>query len=980
MRNTKQVRLLILGGVVLLTGLLGTAPAATLANRYSFDDPNGQTTATDSVGGQHGTLMNGAYFDGAGSVYLNTTVPSSDPTGDYIALPANIMTGYTAITIETWYTPVHNPAAYADWNRIWDFGNSQDNSGASTSYFFLRSGNETYGLRGDITIMQPARNSQGLDGPTVPNYTQSHVVWTSDGETGIARIYVNGMLVASTTGFTNTPAMVGPTTNNWIGRSQWGADPYLNASFTEFRIYNGALTPLEVAGSYTAGPATPSTDYGQITAIDLQLPTSLLKGASANAQVMASASKLGFQVGVTGEPGLTFASSNPGVLSVDASGRVTAVALGSATITATFVHGGRTNTDSQLVSVLNLPPRLLHRWSFNDTGSPIAVDSVAGADGNLEMLAEQRDGQAVLSGQALSYVTLPPDLINTNTMTRNAITFETWASFGANNNWVNLFMFGNSVGGAGGNHVWFSPHSGGGDHRFIISHTQPGWSGGGEQGVYIPGFLDNRTNVHLVCLVDFGRDMAAVYTNGVLAGLNTAMTRELSAIINNFSYLGRSSYDADPYLNGSIDEFRIYDGALSAQQIVAGYLAGPDSTNNAPGNFIGLALQMPTTLTAEWQARGRVLGNWQNAPNVDLMGDVDLVLASSDTNVLRVSAAGLLTAVAPGTATITASYQGNVATQQITVVAPTATLVHRYSFNETVGDVVTDLVGGAHGHIMIGTNTVALTNAAWTGAGELVLNTNTTLGVFDTYVDLPDGIISRLTNNATFEAWVTVLSGDDWARIFDFGSLPGGDAASGVIAEPGIFFARAPRFDWVVGNGVAGNLVAGSLTTGAKAHLVVLYNDLEDMAKIFINGAQVGVTAPGAVRLNLGAINDTNVWLGRSLYSAPITPTWYDPYLRAAYDEFRIYSGLLTASQIAANYAIGPNPPETRPTLSVVRDAANVKLVWPTSAAGFAPYAAGSLDVGAPWTPVGGTPTVVGDLYQLAVPIGEQPRFFRLQK
>ena len=73
-----------------------------------------------------------------------------------------------------------------------------------------------------------------------------------------------------------------------------------------------------------------------------------------------------------------------------------------------------------------------------------------------------------------------------------------------------------------------------------------------------------------------------------------------------------------------------------------------------------------------------------------------------------------------------------------------------------------------------------------------MLNNNTGLGAADTYVDLPDGIISVLTN-ASFEFWVTTYNSEYWARIFDFGSLPGPPA------PPGIFFGRGGRLDWVSG-------------------------------------------------------------------------------------------------------------------------------------------------------------------------------------
>ncbi|MCS7089785.1 MAG: LamG-like jellyroll fold domain-containing protein [Verrucomicrobiota bacterium] len=967
-KNRPFVHVLVWVGTAWL-GVQSTLLAATLKNRWSFNEPNGQTVAVDSVGGRNATLMNNASFDGAGSVWLNSTFGSSDPSGDYVALPSNILTGYTAITIEVWYTPY----VTALWSRIWDLGNSLNNSGGSTSYFFMRSGDASSGVLGDITIMVPARNTQQVPGPVIPTGSETHLVWTSDGNTGIARIYVNGQLVGETLGFTNTPAMIGPTTNNWLGRSQYGADPYLNASYNEFRIWDGALTALEVAGSYIAGPNTVSTSYGTITAVQLQLPSTMLRATAVDARVFATASAVPFPVDVTGMPGLSYRSSNTNVLSVDATGRVRAVGLGTATITVIFDHGAVQRSAQRDITVLNLEPRLIHRYSFNEPGSYVATDSVGGAHGTIQPAAEQRDGQVWLYGTALSYVDLPANLINASTITRNAITFETWASFGANANWARLFDFGNTVGSDGGNYVFFCPRSGSGDTRFIISNTQPGWSGGGEQGVFIPGILDNRTNVHIVAVLDFGRDLAAVYTNGRLAGLNTAMTREVSAISNNFSYLGRSLYGADPYLNGSIDEFRIWDGALSAQQIVAGFRAGPNNTNNAPGQFLGIDIEAPAQLTAEWQVRIRVIGNWQNATNVDLLVDPDMILTSDNTNVLTVGSNGLLTGVAPGVATLRARYQGLEATKQVAVVAPTATLVHRWTFNETQGHRVADVVGGAHGYITIGTNTLGVTNAYWTGQGELVINTNTALGATDTYIDLPDGIISRLTNNATFEVWLTIYNTDYWSRVFDFGSLPGGPTW---LAEPNLFFARGSRLDWVAG-GIAG----AALPTGSKVHLVVLYNEREKMAKYFVNGQLSQSSQPGAATLALSQINDTNNWLGRSLYSEPMPTPWRDPYLRAAYDEFRIYSGLLGSAQIAANYAIGPNPPAERPALSARIQGNQLILSWPVSASGFSLRASTSLGASANWTPVSGTLTVVGDRYQLAVPLADAPqRYFRLQQ
>ncbi len=67
-----------------------------------------------------------------------------------------------------------------------------------------------------------------------------------------------------------------------------------------------------------------------------------------------------------------------------------------------------------------------------------------------------------------------------------------------------------------------------------------------------------------------GSTGAVLYLDGVQVGANAAVTlrpADLGNTLNN--YIGRSQFSADPYLDGDIDEFRVYDRALSAAEIQA---------------------------------------------------------------------------------------------------------------------------------------------------------------------------------------------------------------------------------------------------------------------------------------------------------------------------------------------------------------------------------------------------------------------------
>ena len=65
-------------------------------------------------------------------------------------------------------------------------------------------------------------------------------------------LYVNGAEVARNTALTLSPANLGATTQNWVGRSQY-ADPYLDGAVDSFRLYSRALTAAEIADLASTG-------------------------------------------------------------------------------------------------------------------------------------------------------------------------------------------------------------------------------------------------------------------------------------------------------------------------------------------------------------------------------------------------------------------------------------------------------------------------------------------------------------------------------------------------------------------------------------------------------------------------------------------------------------------------------------------------------------------------------------------------------
>jgi hypothetical protein len=155
--------------------------------------------------------------------------------GDYVQLPAGLVSGLSDFTVSAWV----NPAANSAWSRVFDFGTG------TGDYMFLTLSAGGGPLRFAITTSGNG-NEQQLTAPaTLPLNTWSHVAVTLSGTTGT--LYINGTPVAANANMTLHPSDLGVTSQDWIGRSQFPADPPLNATVDDFQIYDHALTAAEVA-------------------------------------------------------------------------------------------------------------------------------------------------------------------------------------------------------------------------------------------------------------------------------------------------------------------------------------------------------------------------------------------------------------------------------------------------------------------------------------------------------------------------------------------------------------------------------------------------------------------------------------------------------------------------------------------------------------------------------------------------------------
>lgn len=243
-----------------------------LVHRYSF---NGD--ASDSVGSADGqvidagTITNAVFSGGVLDLSANTGEASNAITEDaYVNLPNGIVSAAAsngmngAVAFEWWYSV----AAEHTWQRVGDFGNSNNgedtsNSGSQTDYLSIVAtsgrGNAVDITNHTTTGFEPV---VGLGGAATFN-TPVHVMavfnhnnflsFTPQGGNGTMSLYVDGALIGNGPIHPDIDIRTFEDVNNWLGRSQW-ADPLFDGSYDEFRIYDTAPSDDYVANSFAAGP------------------------------------------------------------------------------------------------------------------------------------------------------------------------------------------------------------------------------------------------------------------------------------------------------------------------------------------------------------------------------------------------------------------------------------------------------------------------------------------------------------------------------------------------------------------------------------------------------------------------------------------------------------------------------------------------------------------------------------------------------
>jgi uncharacterized protein YjdB len=710
-----------------------------LQHEWSFNESGG-ATAADSVGGANVTLR-GTTSLGGGVL----TLPGGG--GNYATFPNGILASDNSVTIETWLTD----NAGQTWSRAWSFGGSVTVAGdfIQNNYIDLipKSGPGAMWTEIKAGIPQLTTYDTANGGnQALPVGQETYVTVTYNAVNQTCTMFSNGVVAGVLTGINITPASLGNALNNFIGLDQWN-DSVFKGTFDEMRIWDGAVPPAYELVAAAAGPGVVVTNLTPQT-LAVTAGASLLGSQTEQATVTGNF----FQAsGVTLTTVATnWTSSNPGVLTVNASGLITGVSGGSATVSATVngvtgtsasitiastqptptntlnnvtavvgekvvlsvgAYGGslvyawsfntapitgatnaaliltniqlsQSGTYSLLISnsvgstnlsalVTVVPPILRNEWSFNESGGTTAVDSISAS--NITLLGNCSLGGGVLTlpGGAGNYSQFPNGILSTYS---NSITIETWLTDDGGLTWARPWSFGGGTSGTNNNFT---------EANYIDLIPTAGNANGINGGMWAEFNHNGNTDAHAATPLPTGAEeyvtvtyqawdqSARLYLNGVQVAVATNITftpSDLGFTYNNF--LGLDQWN-DPIFHGTFDELRIWDGAVTPLYELVSAAAGPGVViTNTTVQSVSVTVNPSQVLGQVQQATAAA--NFIQISGIPIQATNWI---SSNPGVATVDSNGVVTAIAHGMATISATYNGVMGSSSTITVAASAPVI-----------------------------------------------------------------------------------------------------------------------------------------------------------------------------------------------------------------------------------------------------------------------------------------------------------------
>ncbi|MCH5211134.1 MAG: S-layer homology domain-containing protein [Oscillospiraceae bacterium] len=174
-------------------------------------------------------------------------------------------------------------------------------------------------------------------------------------------------------------------------------------------------------------------------------------------------------------------------------------------------------------------------------------------------------GKALLLDGVDGFAQLPSGIMS------DSMTITAWVKMSAFRTWGRVFDLGTDS----NNNFFLSPYSGG---TARIEMKSP-------SGVDTMDTVQETERDWVHYAVTYNKGTLSYYRNGLLIGSKANLSIKPTDIKDELNYIGKSHYDGDAYLSAAIDDFRIYDKALTAQEIGAVFAEGKISPAVLLGSY-----------------------------------------------------------------------------------------------------------------------------------------------------------------------------------------------------------------------------------------------------------------------------------------------------------------------------------------------------------------------------------------------------------
>jgi autotransporter-associated beta strand protein len=287
-------------------------------------------------------------------------------------------------------------------------------------------------------------------------------------------------------------------------------------------------------------------------------------------------------------------------------------------------------------------------WKFNEIAGTKAIDAWGANHGILAATAARDTGYTYrslkLNGTANSYAYMPTGIFST----LNDFSIAAWVRMDSLATWMRVFDFGTGTSKYFFLTVQAGIVSGKQTIRYAIKNS------GSEQQVNFNYALALNTWTHFA--VTQSGNTCSLYINGTLVASNTTVSIKPATIgSTNQNYIGKSQWN-DPMFKGSIDEFKVYNRALTASEVAA-------------------AMKADNVITFNSIAQ-KTIGDVDFDPAATASSGLAVSYTSSNTSVATIKD-GKVHIVGAGSTVITASQAGDSKFRAATPAAQTLTVVKK---------------------------------------------------------------------------------------------------------------------------------------------------------------------------------------------------------------------------------------------------------------------------------------------------------------